>query len=212
MFVRVKVCGVTTIEDALACIEAGVDAIGLNFVPESPRLVDRATGLRIAAAIGRRALSVGVTADLSVEALRALRDDLVLGCLQLHGDESADTVEALLPHAYKALRVGCAEDAAGADRFPGEHLLIDAKVEGALGGTGIRVDPSWIAPLARRRKLTLAGGLTPDNVERAIAAVGPFAVDVASGVEARTNPRKKDLGAVRAFVAAVRNADFDHGF
>jgi len=212
VLVRVKVCGVTSIEDALACIEAGVDAIGLNFVRESPRYVDRATGREIARAIGTRALSVGVTAGLSVESARTLRDELGLGCLQLHGDESPETVEALLPHAYKAVRIGDADDVARADRFPGEYVLVDAKVAGVLGGTGIRVDPALVAPLARRRKLTLAGGLEPDNVAEAIAAVGPWAVDVASGVEVKGNPRSKDVGAIRAFVAAVRNARGAHAF
>ena len=206
MPVRVKVCGVTSIDDARGCIEACVDAIGVNLVPTSPRCVDRDTARAIAAAIGTRALCIGVTADLSVDTLRALRDDLGLGCLQLHGDEPPETIEALLPRAYKAIRVGSVEDASRADLFPGAHLLVDGRVSGVLGGTGVRVDPSLVAALARRRKLTLAGGLSVSNVAAAIAAVGPWAVDVASGVEVPGNPRKKDLRAVAAFVAAVRAA------
>ena len=105
---------------------------------------------------------------------------------------SADVVGRLMPHAYKAVRVGSMEDAAHAAEFPGEHLLVDAKVPGKLGGTGRVLDWALVEPLARRRKLTIAGGLTADNVLDAIAAVRPFCVDVASGVEIKGNPRKKD--------------------
>lgn len=209
MPVRVKVCGVTTVEDAVGCMEAGVDAIGINLVPESPRCVDRTTARSLSDAIARHArpvLSVGVTADLDLSTLRALRDELGLGCLQLHGEEPAEVLEGLLPHAYKAVRVATEDDVARAERYPGEYLLVDAKIDGALGGTGVLVDPALVAPLATRRRLTLAGGLTPDNVGQAIRAVRPWAVDVASGVERPGAPGKKDLGRVAAFVAAVRAA------
>lgn len=204
--VHVKVCGVTNVEDATACIAAGVSAIGLNFVPGTPRFVKVDEARRIARSIGGKALVVGVVANLSVEQMIALRDDLGLGCLQLHGDESPDALLPLLPHAYKAVRVGGPADVAQIDRFPGEHVLVDAKVDGVLGGSGVRVDPVLVAGIARRRKLTLAGGLTPENVAGAVRAVRPFAVDVASGVELRGDPRRKDGAAIEAFVAAARRA------
>jgi phosphoribosylanthranilate isomerase len=202
--VHVKVCGITNVEDALACASAGVSSIGLNFVPSSPRFVDVVTARAIADAVDL--LVVGVVADLTVEAMSRLRDEAKLGCLQLHGDEAPASLLPLLPHAYKALRVADAADVARADLYPGDHILCDAKVEGVLGGTGRRVDPSLVSSLARRRKLTLAGGLLPDNVGAAVQAVRPFAVDVASGVEREGDPRAKDHRAIRAFVAAVREA------
>jgi phosphoribosylanthranilate isomerase len=202
--IHVKVCGITSVADARACVEAGVSAIGLNFVPASPRFVDVATARAIAESVD--VLVVGVVADLSVEEMLRLREDTKLGCLQLHGDEPPASLVRLLPHAYKAIRVADEADVARADLYPGEHVLCDAKVEGVLGGTGKRLDPSLVASLARRRKLTLAGGLTPENVASAARAVRPFAVDVASGVERKGDPRAKDHDAIRAFVEAVRAA------
>lgn len=206
MKIHIKVCGVTNVADAIACVELGASAIGLNFVPASQRYVEVATARTISEAIGARALVVGVVANLGEGELRTLRDEAKLGCLQFHGDEPPEALLPFLPHAYKAIRVATAADVADADGFPGEHVLVDAKVTGALGGTGVRVDPALVAPLARRRKLTLAGGLRPENVAEAIAAVRPFAVDVASGVEYGADPRRKDLEAVRAFIERAASA------
>jgi phosphoribosylanthranilate isomerase len=203
---HVKICGVTSAEQAVLCAEAGASAIGVNFVSTSPRRVDVATARAIARAVraaSARTLVVGVVADLDVAAMRALRDDAELGCLQLHGDEAPETLAALLPHAYKALRIADASDVARADAFGGEHVLVDAKVAGALGGTGATFDWTLVARLARARKLTLAGGLTPENVADAVRVVRPFCVDVASGIESGT-PGVKDMARVRAFIAAAQ--------
>jgi phosphoribosylanthranilate isomerase len=202
--VRVKICGVTSPAQALACVEAGADSVGVNFVPTSVRRVDEATAAAIARAVDGRALVVGVVAGLTVEAMRALRQATGVECLQLHGDETASDVTALLPHAYKAVRIASREDVARARAMPGEYVLADAKVEGSLGGTGHAFDWSLVEDLARERRLVLAGGLTPENVARAVAAVRPWCVDVASGVESA--PGVKDAGKVRAFIAAARGA------
>jgi phosphoribosylanthranilate isomerase len=193
-------------DDALACVELGASAIGVNFVAESPRRVDVATARAIARAVGERALVVGVVADMSADTMKRLRDEAELGCLQLHGDEPPSDLAPLLPHAYKALRIATVEDAARAALYPGDHLLVDAKVAGARGGTGATFDWSLVTAIARARKLTLAGGLTPENVEAAIAAVRPYCVDVASGVEVAGKPGAKDLQKVEAFVKAARRA------
>ena len=203
---RVKVCGVTSVEEAVACAGAGVDSIGVNLVASSMRRVDEATARSIAEAVGDRVLVVAVVAGLSVPEMRALRESTRVGCLQLHGDETASDVAALLPHAYKAVRVSSATDVSVADAMPGRYVLVDAKVEGALGGTGHTFDWPLVAALATRRKLVLAGGLTPENVGAAIEATGPWCVDVASGVERAHEPGVKDLGKVRAFVDAARVA------
>jgi phosphoribosylanthranilate isomerase len=206
MSVHVKVCGITSIADAMVCVEAGVASIGLNFVPTSPRCLDRATARAIVEAIPASIVTVAVVADLAAAEVTSLLAETQLACVQFHGDEPPELVRAFLPHAYKALRVADAADVARADLYPGEYVLVDARVEGALGGTGVRVAPALVEPLARRRKLTLAGGLTKANVADAIAAVRPFAVDVASGVEVRGAPRRKDPDAVRAFMAEVARA------
>jgi phosphoribosylanthranilate isomerase len=140
---------------------------------------------------------------MTVPAMRALRDATALGCLQLHGDETPEDVEALLPPAFKAVRVATAGDVAKARAMPGEYVLVDAKVDGELGGTGHAFDWSLVVDLARHRRLVLAGGLTPDNVARAIEKVRPWCVDVASGVEVAAGV--KDAMRVAAFVAAARS-------
>jgi phosphoribosylanthranilate isomerase len=200
--IRIKICGVTTVEQALACVELGADAIGLNFVASSPRRIDLPTARAIATAVGDASLLVGVVANMSVSAMRRLLTESRVGCLQLHGDETDDEVAAMLPHAYKAVRVSGADDIARADAAPGEYVMVDAKVAGMLGGSGHRVDSTLVADLAKRRRLVLAGGLTPDNVAGAIVEVRPWCVDVASGVE--SSPGVKDVAKVRAFIETAR--------
>jgi len=199
---RVKVCGVTTVEQAVACADLGVDALGVNFVPSSPRRVDERLARAVVEAVGGRVLVVAVVAGMTVDAMKALAARTGVGCLQLHGDESAADVATLLPHAYKAVRVASADDVAAAEAMPGDYVMVDAKVAGALGGTGHAFDWELVVGLAKRRKLVLAGGLTPDNVGSAVERVHPWCVDVASGVESA--PGVKDLERVRAFVAAAR--------
>ncbi len=204
---RIKICGLTSIEQACACVALGVDALGVNLVESSLRCVSAHTARAIVQAIGARALIVGVVADMSVDAMRRLRDETGVGCLQLHGKESPETVLALLPHAYKAVGVAGAEDVAYAETMGGDYVMVDAKVDGALGGTGRRVDTRLVAALAARRRLVLAGGLTPENVGQTIREVAPWCVDAASGVE--HSPGQKDLARVQAFVEAVRSSDAD---
>ena len=199
---RVKVCGITSVAQAAACAEAGVDSLGVNLVESSPRRVDEAVAAAIAREVGSRVLVVAVVAGKTVAEMRAIRERTGAGCLQLHGDESTDDVRALLPHAYKAVRIAGPADVAIAEAMPGEYVMVDAKVPGVLGGSGHTFDWSLVSALGRARKLVLAGGLTPDNVARAIALAHPWCVDVASGVESA--PGQKDMALVRAFVAAAR--------
>jgi len=199
---RIKICGITRVEDAEACAALGVDMIGLNFVPTSPRRVDAPRARAIADAVKGKMEIVGVVADMEEEAMRALAEGVGLDWLQLHGSEPPELVQRVA-RAFKAVRVGAAEDVAEAERYEG-LLLVDAKVPGALGGTGRTVDFALVAPLARSRRLLLAGGLGPANVAAAVRAVGPWGVDAASGVE--RSPGVKDLAAVGAFVRAARSA------
>ncbi len=202
--VRVKVCGVTTVADAVACVAAGADSVGVNLVPSSVRRVDQALLREVVNALGAKALVVAVVADMSVPDMLALKEATGVGCLQLHGSEAAASVSALLPHAYKAVRVASEADVSAAEAMPGDYVLVDAKVGGSLGGTGHTFDWNLVRGLASRRRLVLAGGLTPGNVAAAIASVGPWCVDVASGVESA--PGVKDMEKVRAFVEAARGA------
>jgi len=200
----VKICGITSVEDALLAVDAGADALGLNFVPESKRVVDRVTAAHIADAVADLVELIAVVADRDEGFLDDLREATGIRWLQLHGSELPEALHGLLPDAFKAVAIGSAADVLRAREYGGTRLLVDAKAPGELGGTGQSFDWSLVVPLARERDLIVAGGLRPDNVGDAIAALLPFGVDVASGVEMPGNARKKDEGKLRAFVAAVR--------
>jgi len=201
--VEVKICGLTTVDDAVRCIEAGADAIGLNFWPGSPRCVDVATARAIVEGARDRAVMVGVFVDFNLEQVREILRETGIQWAQLHGDEPPELLAELLPNAYKAIAVKDGSAIELARSYPGEHLLLDASVRGMPGGTGRTFDWDIAAAVAKERKLTLAGGLNPDNVAEAIQAVNPFRVDVASGVEIA--PGRKDHAQVQAFITAAKN-------
>jgi len=200
----VKICGVVSVTDALMAVAAGADAIGVNLIERSKRRVDLETACAIRSAVGDAAEVIAVVADQGAEQLLRLRQQTNISWLQLHGGEQASELEALLPSAYKAVGIGGPGDVLVAEGYGGERLLLDTKLPGELGGTGRTFDWSLIEALTRSRRVLLAGGLTPDNVGRAVSQVRPWGVDVASGVEAV--PRQKDEARVRAFIAAVRSA------
>jgi phosphoribosylanthranilate isomerase len=200
----IKICGVTTVEDAEHVVRSGANAIGLNFVHGSKRRVTPEQARPIIEAVQGRIELVAVVADPTEVELKTVRDELGISWLQLHGDEPAARVARLLPHAFKAVAIEDAADARRAGSFPGERLLVDTKVAGASGGTGRVFDWQLVTELARSRQLILAGGLTPKNVAAAVRVLGPWGVDTASGVEAA--PGIKDPELVTAFVLAVRGA------
>jgi phosphoribosylanthranilate isomerase len=205
MSVWVKICGVTNVEDALLAVEAGADAVGVNLVQSSKRAVDAATARAVRLAVNGKAEVILVVADRPVAELVGLRATTGVDWLQLHGAEPPETLEALLPEAYKVLHVADAGDVASAARYAGARLLVDTKVQGLLGGSGQRFDWSLVRELATTRELVVAGGLRPDNVADAVRALAPFGVDTASGVEG-TDPRRKDPDKVVAFVREARRA------
>ncbi|MCW8131565.1 MAG: phosphoribosylanthranilate isomerase [Planctomycetota bacterium] len=212
MKVRVKICGVTTLDDARAVLEAGADALGLNFVPSSPRcLKDAALARSIAElARGRGALAVGVFANETPDAMLRTAEAAGLDVLQLHGDEPAALAADLRARSavklWKAARIATRADLdrVAAEAWPCDLLLLDARVPGHLGGTGQTFDWSILDGFARTRPLALAGGLNPANVAEAVRRVRPDWVDTASGVEA--SPGRKDAARTREFVESARAA------
>ncbi len=201
--VEVKICGLTSVDDALRCIDAGADAIGLNFWDGSPRCVDLGTARAIVEAGGDRATMVGVFVDSPIDEVREILGETGIGWAQLHGDETPEMIGELLPQAYKAVGVEDGSAVALSRTFPGEHLLLDARVPGLPGGTGRTFDWKIAAVVAAERKLTLAGGLNPENVAEAVSVVRPFRVDVASGVE--STPGHKDSQLVQRFIRAAKS-------
>ena len=203
----VKICGLTSLEDARVALEAGADLLGFTFYPPSPRYIEPercaeiVRGLRASAP--RSALHaprlVGLFVNVSTDQVAGVLDRCGLDLAQLHGDEGPDALKALGGRAFKAFRGNGHDHDAFTAAGPGQPaFLVDAAVAGKFGGTGKTGDWEGAAELARRYSLLLAGGLTADNVAEAIARVRPWGVDVASGVEA--SPGKKDHAKVRAFV------------
>ena len=206
--VKVKVCGITNLEDAKTALDAGADALGFNFYSRSPRYIAPDAARRIISVLPRQALCVGVFVNEESPATVARTAEASgVRFVQLHGDESPEYCAEVGGHqVIKALRVGKDFAPAQAAQFPAGAILLDAFSAHARGGTGETFD--W--GLARRTRevvaqLYLAGGLTPENVAGAIAAVEPYAVDVCSGVEIA--PGRKDAARVHAFISAVRGCE-----
>jgi phosphoribosylanthranilate isomerase len=201
--VRVKVCGVTSVADAQLAAGAGAAAIGLNFCARSPRCVDVATAEAIVTALPRTVCRVGVFVDAPRQEVAALVERLRLDAVQFHGSESPAYCAGWRPKVIKALRVRDAATLAAAGDYAVDFILADAYVEGVAGGTGQRIPLAWVGDFDRRR-LILAGGLTPETVAEAVRVVRPAAVDVASGVERA--PGVKDPERVRRFIHNAQSA------
>lgn len=208
MRVRSKICGITRVEDALAAVEAGADAIGLVFYAKSPRAVSVEQAAEIVQALPPFVTSVGLFVNMPREQLLALLQQVPLDLLQFHGDESPAECEGYARPYIKALRVRPGEDVAAAMApYAGARgILLDTFVEGVPGGTGAAFDWSLV-PQGVARPIILAGGLEAHNVAAAIRQVRPYAVDVSGGVEASKGI--KDAGKIRAFVKSVRDAQCD---
>jgi phosphoribosylanthranilate isomerase len=201
---RVKICGVTSVADARMVVDAGADAIGLNFHPGSPRHVSTETAAAIAAALPRRVCRVGVFVNAPRAVVERTAAAVGLDAVQFHGDEEVALCRGWACKTIKAVRVrdaGSLSAAAAAYRV--DFILADAYVPGVPGGTGARVPGEWLVGVPGDR-LILAGGLTPENVAEAVRTVRPAAVDVASGVESA--PGIKDPEKVKRFIANVRTA------
>ena len=203
---KVKICGVTTIADALMCAEAGADFIGLNFYPKSPRYLARGAAREIANALHnlpRPPVLVGVFVNEPATTMTAILDECGLDLAQLSGDEPDDILQAMNARGFKAIRnhqlITNYKRQTTNDK---PQVLFDTHVPGEFGGTGKTADWGAAAQLASQCRLLLAGGLTPENVVQAICVVQPWGVDVASGVESA--PGVKDRTKVVAFIKAAK--------
>jgi phosphoribosylanthranilate isomerase len=203
---KIKICGIKTISDALAAMDAGADLIGFNFYPKSPRYIEVGRCRDIMSVMRKygHMTYVGVFVNASVATICATMETLGLSLAQLHGDETPEILAFLDGKAFKAFR-GVPQSLDGFVRGEAPALLVDASVKGAYGGTGVTADWKGASEFARQYPLLLAGGLTPENVSEAVSQVQPWGVDVASGVESA--PGEKDAGKMKAFVQAVRDGE-----
>jgi phosphoribosylanthranilate isomerase len=204
---KIKFCGITNLDDAERAIAAGAWAIGLIFWPRSPRRCEPDAAAQIAAAAKRRVEVAGVFVNATLGHVAETADAVGLTLLQLHGDEGpvycAEAARRTGCKVIKAARVRSGADVQALSAFHTDYHLLDSFTAGVPGGTGETF--SWEIASAHRGRMPviLSGGLTPDNVAAAIAAVHPYAVDVASGVELR--PGRKDPQKLQAFADAVRS-------
>jgi len=206
--VKVKICGVTSIEDAEAAVSAGAWAVGLNHSPESPRLVDPAVAEAIGAALKRRCEVAGVFVNAHLDEVIDAAERAGLTLVQLHGEEGpsfcAEVHRRTGCRVIKAFRVKSPAEINAARAYRTDFHLFDAYRRGAHGGTGASFDWDLVAGRRGGVPAIVAGGLNPDNVGDAIAAANPWGVDVCSGVE--TSPGVKDHNLITSFMAASNRA------
>ncbi len=206
---KVKICGITNIEDAQVAVKAGADFLGFIFYPKSPRYVTPKQVRDIVTLLPTSPLPtphlVGVFVNQKAETVAQTLDFCGLDYAQLHGAEPPQVVSGRVERGcgvIKALRVRDGTDLSELERYPATAYLLDTYVAGQMGGTGLTFDWKLAAQAAQYGPIIMAGGLTPDNVAQAIRAAQPWAVDVSSGIEAA--PGRKDHDQVRRFVHAAK--------
>lgn len=199
--VRVKICGVRRLAQALVAAEAGADAVGFNFWRPGRRYVPPEVARQIARALPPFVCKVGVFVDEDPDRVRDIAARVGLDALQLHGAESPEVCAGFDLPVIKGIKVRGPESVAGLGRYRVAGFLLDAHVPGEAGGTGRAFDWSLAARARDAGPIILSGGLTADNVQDAIRRVRPYAVDVATGVETdgEADPEK-----IRAFLARVQ--------
>jgi phosphoribosylanthranilate isomerase len=202
----VKICGITRLEDALAAVDAGANALGFVFWPKSPRRVDPERARQIVEALPDGVMAVGVFVDQPTDDVNEVAQRVGLGAVQLHGSERGDYLRTMTRPVIKAVSVVGDKAPDVSEWAPDVTILLDVHDPVRKGGTGRTIDWTAAADVAHRRKILLAGGLTPQNVSDAIARVMPYGIDVSSGVE--MEPGLKDHGRIKALFEAVHGGHY----
>jgi len=198
----VKICGVTNVKDALNAVRLGTDFIGMNFYSKSPRHVNAAIAGKISGAVHGKAVVVGVFVNEPAANVKIIARKCGLDCLQFSGDESPSYVKQFKLPIIKAIHVEGRKSIAKANSYNANYLMFDAPHTGEYGGTGKMFRHGLLSGIGNARPFFVAGGLTSENVGMVVKKLGPFAVDVASGVEER--PGKKSYKKMKQFISEVR--------
>ena len=202
MRAKVKICGITNLDDALFAVESGADALGFVFWKKSPRFIEASAVKAIVKALPPFVSCVGVFVDEEASCVNDIARQTGLSCVQLHGSESPEFCRGMELRVIKAFRIKKSNDIASLSGYDVSAFLLDSYSEGAPGGTGKVFDWAYAIEAKKYGKVILAGGLTPVNIEDALRKVGPYGVDVSSGVE--SSPGKKDRGKIKEFIQQVR--------
>lgn len=202
--IRVKICGITRVEDAEAAVELGADFIGLNFWKKSPRRVSAELGFDLAAAVRGRTSLVGVFVNEDPAEVTRIADAVGLDLIQFHGDETPEDLAPWGERAIKAIRFSGELDGEALEDYKTVWGFLIEPQRDSYGGTGRSWNYAKARRLPRHRPFLLAGGLRPENVGEAIAACSPWGVDVCSGIE--SEPGVKDAQAMWKFFSEVHLA------
>jgi len=204
--VKVKICGIRSLDEARAAQELGVDALGFNFWERSPRYIAPAEARAIIRELDPFVACVGVFVNQDADRVRQIHSQLGLAAVQLHGDESPEYCARLAPiKSIKAFRVRDGFDPGSVRAYQVAAVLLDTGVPGQFGGTGRNFDWQVAVEVKKHADVILAGGLTADNVAEAISKVRPIAIDVCSGVEAE--PGRKDIEEMKRFMMAIESVN-----
>ena len=204
--VKVKICGITNLEDAQAAAEAGADALGFVFYPESPRFIDPGMARAIIARLPVFITTVGVFVDESEDLIRRIIREGGIQVLQFHGTESPVLCSRFREKAIKAIRIRDEENIREMQMYDVDTFLLDTMVEGIKGGTGKTFNWKYAEMAKEHGRIILSGGLNPYNIGDAVRQLKPYGVDVSSGVEIKTG--KKDHDKIREFVREAKKNDF----
>lgn len=202
MSTRVKICGLTTLDDALDAIELGADYLGFNFYPDSKRFISFEKAAEIFQDIPTEIPKVGIFVNADPQLVIDTATELGIDILQFHGDEAPSYVNQFARAKIKAFRMNRADDLKNISEYETDFILVESVVENAYGGTGIVGNWDIAREAKKYGKIFLSGGLTPENVEIAVHTVKPFAVDVASGVE--SSPGRKDYRRMEEFIKRAK--------
>jgi phosphoribosylanthranilate isomerase len=202
--IKIKICGITNLDDALYATECGADSLGFNFYKKSPRYIDPQKAAEIIAQLPPFVMPVGIFVNEHEDRIREIQHMTCMQAIQFHGDESPEFCQRFGGRVIKAFQIKDKESLKAMAHYRVGAFLLDSYRDGMRGGTGVSFD--WhLAVVAKTfGKIILAGGLTPENVAEAVKLVQPYAVDVAGGVEKEKG--MKDHAKIKKFIAEVRRA------